>query len=70
MERLTTKIDDRYIARLERLSNGKIVGDRMCLRKLGEIEDLEERLQKYTTIDAVSALKELLSQYEAIEGAE
>lgn len=67
MERLTDKIEDRYIERQERLSNGKIVGTKMCLRKLGEIEDLEERLQKYTTIDAISALKGLLSQYEAIE---
>lgn len=70
MERLTVKIEDRYIERPERLSNGKIVGTKICLRKLGEIEDLEERLQKYTTIDAISALKGLLSQYETIEKAE
>ena len=70
MERLTVKIEDHYIARPERLSNGKIVGDKMCLNKLGEIEDLEEHLQKYTTIDAVSALKGLLCQYEAIEKSE
>lgn len=67
MERLTEKIEDKYIERQERLSNGKIVGTKMCLNKLGEIEDLEERLQKYTTIDAISALKGLLCQYEPFE---
>lgn len=43
MERLTEKIEDRYIARIERLSNGKIVGDKMCLNKLGELEDKQEQ---------------------------
>lgn len=43
MERLTEKIEDRYIERQERLSNGKIVGTKMCLKKLGELEDLEEQ---------------------------
>ena len=70
MERLTMKIEDRYIERPERLSNGKIVGTKMCLQKLGEIEELEECLQKYTTIDAISALKGLLCQYESIEKTE
>ena len=42
MERLTEKIEDRYIARLDRL-NGKIVGNQMCLNKLGEYENAEEK---------------------------
>lgn len=43
MERLTEKLSDgRYIARLERLNNGKVVGDKMCYEKLGKLEDLEE----------------------------
>ena len=42
MERLTEKWDDHFIARTERL-NGKIVGNQMCLNKLGELEDLEEQ---------------------------
>ena len=43
MERLTEKIGDTYIAKTQRLSNGKIVGDRMCLDKLGKLEDAEEQ---------------------------
>lgn len=42
MERLTQRIDEHYIARLDRL-NGKIVGNQMCMDKLGAIEDLEEQ---------------------------
>lgn len=42
MERLTEKIEEHYIPRQERL-NGKIVGNRMCLDKLGEYENLEEQ---------------------------
>ena len=42
MERLTEKIDDHYIAKQRRLSNGKYAGNQMCLDKLGEPEDLEE----------------------------
>lgn len=41
MARLTEKIDDYYIARTDRL-NGKTVGDRMCLNKLGQLEDIED----------------------------
>ena len=66
MERLTEKIEDRYIERQERLSIGKIVGTKMCLNKLGKIEDLEERLSKYVGIDAIGALTGLLIQYEEI----
>jgi len=43
MERLTEKVEDRYIARQARLSNGKIAGDKMCLNKLGELEDKQEK---------------------------
>lgn len=43
MERLTEKIEDHYIEKTERLSNGKIVGTRMCLNKLGAFEDAEEK---------------------------
>ena len=42
MERLTEKWDEHFIARTERL-NGKIVGNQMCLDKLGALEDLEEQ---------------------------
>lgn len=42
MERLTEKIEEHYIARLDRL-NGKLVGNQMCLDKLGEYENLEEQ---------------------------
>lgn len=42
MERLTEKIEEHYIARQDRL-NGKIVGNQMCLDKLGEYENLEEQ---------------------------
>lgn len=66
MERLTVKIEDHYIERPERLSNGKIVGTKTCLNKLGKIEDLEERLNKYVSIDAIGALTGLLIQYEDI----
>lgn len=42
MERLTEKNEEHYIARQDRL-NGKIVGNQMCLDKLGEYENLEEQ---------------------------
>lgn len=43
MERLTFKVEDRfYIENPERV-NGKIVGTRRCLQKLGELEDLQEQ---------------------------
>ena len=42
MTRLTERIEEHYIPRQERL-NGKIVGNQMCLDKLGEYEDLEEQ---------------------------
>lgn len=45
MERLTEMIDDEpitYIARHDRV-NGKIIGNQMCLNKLGKYEDLEEQ---------------------------
>ena len=42
MERLTEKVEEHYIARQDRL-NGKIVGNQMCLDKLGEYEYLEEQ---------------------------
>ena len=40
--RLTEKNDDHYIARQDRV-NGKIIGNQMCLDKLGELEDAEEQ---------------------------
>lgn len=42
MERLTEKNEEHYIARLDRL-NGKLVGNQMCLDRLGEYENLEEQ---------------------------
>ena len=42
MERLTEKIEEHYIARQDRL-NGKIIGNQLCLDKLGEYENLEEQ---------------------------
>jgi len=57
MERLTFKVEDgNYIENPERV-NGKIVGTRSCLKKLGELEDLEEqgllvKLSKNETADA------------------
>ena len=42
MTRLTEKIEEHYIARQDRL-NGKIIGNQMCLDKLGEYENLEEQ---------------------------
>lgn len=42
MERLTEKIEEHYIARQDRL-NGKIIGNQMCLDKLGEYENLEDQ---------------------------
>ena len=46
INRLTEKINDgdrtRYIARQDRV-NGKIIGNGMCLDKLGSLEDLEEK---------------------------
>lgn len=42
MARLTEKNDGHYIARQDRL-NGKIIGNQMCLDKLGEYENLEEQ---------------------------
>ena len=43
MDRLTTKIEDKYFSRHERLSNGEFAGDLACINKLGELEDLEEQ---------------------------
>lgn len=40
--RLTEKVEDSYIAHQERIS-GKIIGNQMCLNKLGYLEDLEEQ---------------------------
>ena len=40
--RLTEKNDEHYIARQDRV-NGKIIGNQMCLDKLGELEDAEEQ---------------------------
>lgn len=40
--RLTEKLDEHYIARQDRV-NGKIIGNQMCLDKLGELEDAEEQ---------------------------
>ena len=42
MTRLTEKIDKHYIPRQEKL-NGKVIGNQMCLDKLGEYENLEEQ---------------------------
>lgn len=43
MERLTQKIDNIYVAKQRRLSNGDYAGNQFCLNKLGEFEDLEEQ---------------------------
>jgi hypothetical protein len=43
MERLTKKIDNIYVAKQIRMSNGDLVGNQRCLNKLGELEDLEEQ---------------------------
>ena len=42
MERLTEKVGDRYIERTDKV-NGKIVGTKMCLNKLGEYKNAEEK---------------------------
>lgn len=42
MGRLMEKNDEHYIARQDRV-NGKIIGNQMCLDKLGELEDAEEQ---------------------------
>lgn len=66
MRRLTEKVRDGYFPVIsDDKSDIEIKWD--IYDKLGQIEDLEERLQKYTTIDAISALKGLLCQYEFIE---
>ena len=41
-ERMTMKLDDEYITRPERLSNGKIIGDKTLRNKLGMLEDKQE----------------------------
>ena len=61
MERLTEKIDERYIEKQERLPNGKVVGKQMCVDKLGKLEDLEDagRLLK---LPPETGLKELIDE--------
>lgn len=66
MARLTEKITDKQTGKVLAYGIGSS-GRIKAYRKLGEIEDLEEQLQKYTTIDAISALKGLLSQYQVDE---
>ena len=57
MERLTFKVEDgNYIENPERV-NGKIVGTRSCLKKLGELEDLEEQVKDFLTEAGMKIIK-------------
>ena len=43
MERLTVKTNEGYIAKCRRLDNGEFAGHKLCVDKLGKLEDLEEQ---------------------------
>ena len=47
MERLTEKIDDHYVAKQRRLSNGEYAGIQLCLDKLGKYEDMDEEAKEH-----------------------
>ena len=66
MSRLTEKVEEHYIARQDRV-NGKIIGNQMCLDKLGEIEDLEEFIQAHSDVTAISILRGYASNYKGYE---
>ena len=57
-ERLTEKVEDSYIAKQERIK-GNIVGNQMCLDKLGYIEDLERQIQSYREFNVITMLENL-----------
>lgn len=61
--RLTEKLEEHYITRYERV-NGKIIGNQMCLDKLGELEDLEEQCIEENRC----GLRELLLKWKAFFG--
>ena len=66
MSRLTERIEEHYIARQDRV-NRKIIGNQMCLDKLGEIEDLEEFIQSHSDVTVISILREYASNYQGYE---
>lgn len=61
--RLTEKLEEHYITRYERV-NGKIIGNQMCIDKLGELEDLEEQCIEENRC----GLRELLLKWKAFFG--
>ena len=65
MSRLTERVEEHYIARQDRV-NG-IIGNQMCLDKLGEIEDLEEFIQAHSDVTAISILRGYASNYKGYE---
>lgn len=61
-EQLTEKIEDGYIAKQERIK-GNIVGNQMCLEKLGYIEDLERQIQAYREFNVIAMLEYLRKDF-------